>query len=81
MTLCIVNILSPYLGRVWWDSDAAMLHFHRNPDQVVSTVTDHESGESRDVYMSVSDSHVQGVVRLPERVREGAEHGGHTVLD
>ena len=31
--------------------------------------------------MSVSDSHVQGVVRLPERVREGAKHGGHTVLD
>ena len=31
--------------------------------------------------VSVSDSHVQGMVRLPERVREGAEHGGHTVLD
>ena len=31
--------------------------------------------------LSEGDSHVKGVVRLPERVREGAEHGGHTILD
>ena len=49
MTLYIVNMLNPDLVRVWWDYDASMLHFHRNPDQVVNTVTDHESGESKDV--------------------------------